>query len=130
MKRTVPIVLSILAISITAFAQAPDDAVQKALMAAPRQLKDGAAVIKWKPDFTYETLKKGTNRTVCYDLSGWPGHPPFMIGMHQHGQPGSRGTEPEIRSDGRQESRSSGAGRRRERRNAREARVRIGLVST
>ena len=79
MKRTLPIALGILAVSISSFAQAPDDAASKPLMAAPRQLKDGATVIKWKPDFTYETLKKGTNKMVCYDLSGWPGHPPFML---------------------------------------------------
>ena len=79
MKSTLLIALGILAVSVSSFAQAPDDAVQKPLMAAPRQLKDGATVIKWKPDFTYETLKKGTNKMVCYDLSGWPGHPPFTL---------------------------------------------------
>jgi hypothetical protein len=79
MKRMIPIVLSTLAVSAMAFAQAPDDAVQKALMAAPRQLKEGATVVKWKPDFTYETLKKGTNHTVCYDLSGWPLKQPFFV---------------------------------------------------
>lgn len=79
MKLTASIVLGILAVSAGAFAQAPDDAVQKPLMAAPRQLKDGATVIKWKSDFTYETLKKGTNKLVCYDLSGWPLHPAFML---------------------------------------------------
>jgi hypothetical protein len=36
-------------------------------------------VIKWKPDFTYETLKKGTNRLVCYDRSGFPQQQPFSI---------------------------------------------------
>ena len=79
MKSTLLIALGILAVSVSSFAQAPDDATSKPLMAAPRQLKDGATVIKWKPDFTYETLKKGTNKMVCYDLSGWPGHPPFTL---------------------------------------------------
>jgi hypothetical protein len=78
MKRTTTIVLGILAVAACALAQ-DDPAVQKALMAAPRQVKDGATVIKWKADFTYDTLKKGTNTTVCYDLSGFPGHPPFTI---------------------------------------------------
>jgi hypothetical protein len=36
-------------------------------------------VIKWKPDFTYDTLKKGTNRLVCYDQSGLPGQQAFSI---------------------------------------------------
>jgi len=80
MKRTLPMVLTILAASSGAFAQAPSDAVQKALMAAPgRMKKEEITVIKWKPDFTYDTLQKGASKMVCYDLSGWPGHPPFTI---------------------------------------------------
>jgi hypothetical protein len=80
MKRMLPIVLSILAVSACALAQTPDDAIQKALLAAPRQMKDGATVIKWKADFTYDTLKKGTNRLVCYDRSGQPGQrQPFSV---------------------------------------------------
>lgn len=80
MTRFIPIALSALAISACAVAQAQDDAaIQKALLAAPPQQKDAATVIKWKADFTYDTLKKGTNRLVCYDLSGFPGHPPFTI---------------------------------------------------
>jgi hypothetical protein len=81
MKRIVPIVLSILAVSAGAFAQAPTDPVQKALMAAPaRAKKEDVTVIKWKPDFTYDTLQKGASGgLVCYDLSGWPNHPPFML---------------------------------------------------
>jgi|SRR5579863_5908996 len=78
MKRMLPIVLSIVAGSSAAFAQAPDQAaIDKALLAAPGNLKAGATVIKWKADFTYDTLKKGTNRLVCYDRSGQPGQAPF-----------------------------------------------------
>src|SRR5579863_9400158 len=74
MKRILPVVVSFLAVSAGAFAQAPDQAaIDKALMAAPSpQLKAAATVIKWKPDFTYDTLKKGTNTMVCYDRSGFP----------------------------------------------------------
>jgi len=77
MKRTLPIVFSILAASAGAFAQ-DQAAIDKALMAAPAQLKATATVIKWKPDYTYDTLKKGTGKLVCYDLSGYPTHPAFM----------------------------------------------------
>jgi len=49
------------------------------LAAAPRQMRDGATVIKWNGDYTYETLKKGTNRLVCYDRSGEPGRQPFAV---------------------------------------------------
>ena len=79
MKRMVPIVLGLLAVSAGAFAQAPADAIATAVSAAPANLRDGATVIKWKADFTYDTLKKGTNRLVCYDRSGFPGQQPFSI---------------------------------------------------
>src|ERR1700686_4322161 len=79
MKRMIPIVLSTLAISTSALAQAPADAIDKALAAAPANLREGATVIKWKPDYTYDTLKKGTNRLVCYDRSGFPLQQAFSI---------------------------------------------------
>jgi hypothetical protein len=75
MKRIVPIVFSLLAVSAGAFAQMPSDATA----AAPANLREGATVIKWKPDFTYDTVKKGTNRLVCYDRSGFPGQRPFSL---------------------------------------------------
>jgi hypothetical protein len=53
--------------------------VDLALLAAPANLRNQATVIKWKPDFTYDTLRKGTNRLVCYDRSGQPGQQPFSI---------------------------------------------------
>src|SRR5256714_460782 len=80
MKRTVLIVLGVLSVSIVPFAQqANDESIERALAAAPRQLKEGATVVKWKADYTYETLKKGTNRLVCYDRSGEPGQQPFAV---------------------------------------------------
>jgi hypothetical protein len=53
--------------------------VDKALVAAPASLKDQATVIKWKKDFTHDTLRKGTNRLVCYDRSGFPLQQPFSV---------------------------------------------------
>lgn len=95
MKRIVTIVLGVLAASASVLAQegrrgapppppplqpgASQADVDKALLAAPANLRDQATVIKWKPDFTYDTLRKGTNRLVCFDKSGLPGQPPFMI---------------------------------------------------
>ena len=87
MTRIVTIALGVLA-TATAFAQTPapqtssapqDPAIEKALMPAPRQMKEGATVIKWKADGTYDTLRKGTNRLVCYDRSGEPGQQPFSV---------------------------------------------------
>jgi hypothetical protein len=79
MKRTVLFALGVLALSAGTFAQAPADAIEKALSPAPRNLKEGAAVIKFKADGTYDTLKPGTNRLVCYDRSGEPGQQPFAV---------------------------------------------------
>lgn len=78
MKRMVLFVLGVL-VSPSAFAQTTAETIDRALAAAPRQMKEGATVIKWKPDNTYETLKKGANRLVCYDRSGEPGQQPFAV---------------------------------------------------
>ena len=94
MKRIALLVLGVMAVSTSALAQggagrgAPPPAlepgasqadVDKALLAAPANLKDQATVIKWKPDFTYDTLRKGTNHLVCYDQSGFPLQQPFSV---------------------------------------------------
>jgi len=94
MRRIITMVLGVLAVSTSVFAQegrgaappppplqpgASQADVDKALLAAPANMRDQATVIKWKPDFTYDTLRKGTNRVVCYDRSGQPGQQPFSI---------------------------------------------------
>src|SRR6202163_2347106 len=79
MKRFASLVLGVMAVSTRALAQAPADVLEKALSAAPANLREAATVIKWKPDFTYDTLKKGTNKVVCYDRSGFPGQQPFSL---------------------------------------------------
>ena len=79
MKRIIPIVFGVLAVSTSALAQTPAETIERALTPAPRQAREGATVIKWNADYTYETLKKGTNRLVCYDRSGEPGQQPFAV---------------------------------------------------
>lgn len=79
MKATIPFVLGLLTMSIGAIAQAPQESIDRALAAAPRQMKSGATVVKWKADNTYETLKKGDNRLVCYDRSGELGRAAFAV---------------------------------------------------
>jgi hypothetical protein len=73
------VLLGVTAVSTSALAQAPADAIATVVAAAPANMREGATVIKWKPDFTYDTLRKGTNRLVCYDRSGFPGQQPFSI---------------------------------------------------
>ena len=77
MKRSVLMAAGLLALSTSALAQTPAEAIEKALSAAPRNAREAAAVIKWKADGTYDTLKPGTSRLVCYDQSGEPTEQPF-----------------------------------------------------
>jgi hypothetical protein len=77
MKLAIPIVAGMLATA--AMAQTAAEATERALAAAPARLHDGATVIQWKADFSYETIKKGTNRLVCYDRSGEPGRQAFAV---------------------------------------------------
>ena len=93
MKRVIPIALVALAVSIPVLAQgrrpAPPAAplepgasqadVDKALLPLPENMRNQTMVIKWKPDFTYDTLRKGTNGLVCYDRSGFPLMQPFAV---------------------------------------------------
>ena len=95
MKRTALIVFTVFAATAIALAQgrgapappqpleagASQADVDRALLAAPAQLKNGAMVIKWAPDQTYTVLRKANegNRLVCYDRSGFPVQQPFSI---------------------------------------------------
>jgi hypothetical protein len=72
-------VIAAMFVSAPAFAQAPAEAIDRALAAAPAQMRDGAMVIKWKADHTYDTLRRGTNRLVCYDQSGEPSEQPYSV---------------------------------------------------
>ena len=78
MTRILLLGLGVLFLSSAVFAQTPEE-IDKALLPAPRAMKDAATVIKWKPDFTFDTLRKGTNNLVCYDQSGWPNEQPFSV---------------------------------------------------
>ena len=77
MTRSALMFAVLLALPIAAFAQTPD--IDTPLLAAPMNQRAAAMVIKWKPDFTYDTLRPGTNRLVCYDRSGQPGQQPFSL---------------------------------------------------
>ena len=77
MRRNALSLAALLALSTPAFAQTPD--IDTPLLAAPMNQRAGAMVIKWKPDFTYDTLRPGTNRLVCYDRSGFPLQQPFSL---------------------------------------------------
>jgi hypothetical protein len=77
MKRVILVGIGALALTAGVFAQAPAGNFDAALAAAPGNMKDGAMVIKWKADGTYDTLRPGTNRLVCYDQAGDAGEAPI-----------------------------------------------------
>jgi hypothetical protein len=77
MLRHALVFVAVLAVARSVSAQSPD--IDTPLLAAPANQREAATVIKWKPDFTYDTLKKATNRLVCYDRSGQPGQQPFSL---------------------------------------------------
>jgi hypothetical protein len=97
MRRILPVAAGVLALSIGVFAQdgrgrgpapaplpleagASQADVDKALLAAPANLRAQATVIKWNPaDWSYTTLRKGTSPLVCFDSSGFPGQLPFSV---------------------------------------------------
>ena len=94
MKRVVLFVLLVIAVSSYALAQGGRGApappaplepgasqadVDKAVLALAENLRNLTMVVKWKPDFTYDTLRKGTNGLVCYDRSGFPLQQPFSV---------------------------------------------------
>ena len=75
MKSIILVAISLLMVATNANAQS----VESVLAAAPARARTGAAVIKWNDDYTYETLKEGTNRIVCYDRSGERDRQPFAV---------------------------------------------------
>src|SRR5258706_565325 len=94
MKRMAAIVVTLMAASVIVLAQqrggppppppplepgASQADVDKALLAAPANLKNQATVVKWSPDHAYTTLRKGTNSMVCYDRSGFPLQQAFSV---------------------------------------------------
>jgi len=101
MKPISLFVLGVMAVAMSAPAQAQviearrkpitTDPIQKPLLAAPNDaMAKDATVIKWirnphagkevtAADFTFEVLRSGPSRMVCYDLSGWPGEEPWSV---------------------------------------------------
>ena len=100
MKPISLFVLGVMAVAMSAPAQAQvvesrridtTDPIQKPLLAAPNSaMARNATVIKWNrnpdagevvtaADFTFEVLRSGPGRMICYDLTGWPGERPWSV---------------------------------------------------
>jgi hypothetical protein len=92
MKRMIMLVVGVLAFSSAAMAQMgrgqaagaqpagdqPEE-IANPLLALPQRLRADAGVVKWKADFTYDTLKESKNGLVCWDRSGRPGQAKFSM---------------------------------------------------
>ena len=79
MKRMILIAVGLLAVPANGDAQTDAQTIERALAAAPSRARDGATVVKWNADFTWVTVKQGTNQTVCYDRSGEPRRAVFDV---------------------------------------------------
>ncbi len=128
MKRIIPIVLGVLAVAAGAFAQTDADMIARALAAAPAQQKDNATVVKWKADGTYDTIKKGTNRLVCYDRSGEPGRAAFAVQCTSIGNLERVAQNRKFEAMLDKAARQAADRRRGSQRHSREAGIRSGLV--
>jgi len=64
----IPVLLSLLLLSITAAAQTPPSAeaqIAATILAAPEELRAGAAVLGYGADGKLATLRKGANELIC-----------------------------------------------------------------
>ena len=79
MKHIILVAIGVVSIQSSAHAQAAAEAIDRVLAAAPSRAREDAAVVKWNADYTYETLKEGTNGLVCYDRSDERSRRPFAV---------------------------------------------------
>jgi hypothetical protein len=75
MKRIFLVALALATIPTSVSAQMIDDI----LAAATPRARENATVVKWNADFTYETLKEGSNQMVCYNRADERDRPPFAV---------------------------------------------------
>ena len=79
MKSFILVVVGLFSFTASAHAQSAAQTISMALAAAPGRASEGATVVKWNGDHTYETLKEGTNQLVCYDRSDERDRAPFAV---------------------------------------------------
>jgi hypothetical protein len=77
MKGTMLLLAALLAAPAAAQAQTPAEVVEQAISKSPLRFQGEATLIKWKPDHTYDVIRKGTNAIVCYDRSDERDRSPF-----------------------------------------------------
>jgi len=77
MKSLVFTLAGILAIAASARAQSPAEVVEQAVGMSLNKVPGQATIIKWKPDYTYDIVRQGTNKLACYDRSDERDRAPF-----------------------------------------------------
>jgi len=85
MKSLLFTLAGILAIAASARAQSPAEVVEQAVGMSLNKVPGQATIIKWKPVYTYDVVRQGTNKLACYDRSDErePSHtsPPGLVGL-------------------------------------------------
>ncbi len=80
MNRIILVAMTaLMSVPLGAGAQSAEQEIERALAAAPPRAREGAMVIRWNADHTYDVLKEGTNRIFCYDRSSDPDRQPFAV---------------------------------------------------
>ncbi len=77
MKRILLAIISVLTVSAGAQAQTPAETIAIAIETSPVRFGGEVTLITWNADYTYETVKEGTNTMVCYDRSDERDRSPF-----------------------------------------------------
>ena len=77
MKRMIVVLVSTLLSAVAVHAQTPAEVIEQAVSKSPLKFPGVATLIKWKPDFTYDIVRKGTSTLACYDRSDERDRPPF-----------------------------------------------------
>lgn len=77
MRRTILVLVGMTWVAAAAHAQTPAEVIEQAVSKSPLRFPGEATIIKWKPDYTYDVVRKGTNTLTCYDRSDERGRTPF-----------------------------------------------------
>ena len=77
MRQIILILVGVLSCSVSAAGQTATEVIEQAIGASLARYPGDATFIKWNADHTYQTLREGTNKLVCYDRSDERDRAPF-----------------------------------------------------
>jgi hypothetical protein len=77
MKPFVFAMVAVLSMTASVHAQSPAEVIEQAVAKSPLRFSGQATLIKWKPDHTYDIIRQGDNKLVCYDRSDERDRSPF-----------------------------------------------------